>query len=122
MKIRDLVRPEAKELSAPAGNLKDAAAYQAAGTFSRLMVMLMDPDFCNKLRNVSDPEEFLQITDRQEAENGLYDQSGNRRRRRGQESSYVYGSVKIMLPLITTQQEITEARRLVSKLKRKRIK
>ena len=53
MKIRDLLRPEAIELSAPAGNLKDAAAYQAAGTFSRLMVMLM---------------EFLQIIDRQEAE------------------------------------------------------
>lgn len=68
MKIRDLLRPEAIELSAPAGNLKDAAAYQAAGTFSRLIVMLMDPDFCSKLRNVSDPEEFLQIIDRQEAE------------------------------------------------------
>ena len=35
---------------------------------SRLMVMLMDPDFCNKLRNASDPEEFLEIIDRQEAE------------------------------------------------------
>lgn len=152
MKIRDLLRPEAIELSAPAGNrdeiierlislhekagnLKDAAAYKAAilareseGTtaigegiavphaksdsvkqpglsaatvpggidydapdgqpsdlffmiaapqdggdvhleiLSRLMVMLMDPDFCNKLRSASDPEEFLQIIDRQEAE------------------------------------------------------
>ena len=37
---------------------------------SRLIVMLMDPDFCSKLRSASDPEEFLQITDRQEAEMG----------------------------------------------------
>lgn len=34
---------------------------------SRLMVMLMDPDFCNELRSASDAEEFLSIIDRQEA-------------------------------------------------------
>ena len=35
---------------------------------SRLMVMLMEPEFCNALRNAQTPEEFLQIIDKQEAE------------------------------------------------------
>lgn len=35
---------------------------------SRLMVMLMEPEFCNALRNAQTPEEFLQIIDKKEAE------------------------------------------------------
>ena len=35
---------------------------------SRLMVMLMDPDFCGKLRAAATPEEYLEIIDRAEAE------------------------------------------------------
>lgn len=33
---------------------------------SRLMVMLMDPDFCAKLRKASSPAEFVEIIDKQE--------------------------------------------------------
>lgn len=35
---------------------------------SRLMVMLMEPEFCESLRNASTPEEFLSIIDKKEAE------------------------------------------------------
>ena len=35
---------------------------------SRLMVMLMEPEFCNALRNAQTPEEFLQIIDKKETE------------------------------------------------------
>lgn len=35
---------------------------------SRLMVMLMDSDFCNDLRNASTPDEFLAVIDRKERE------------------------------------------------------
>lgn len=35
---------------------------------SRLMVMLMEPEFCNALRNAQTPEEFLQIIDKKGAE------------------------------------------------------
>ena len=34
---------------------------------SRLMVMLMDPEFCDKLRNAKSANEFLSIIDKQEA-------------------------------------------------------
>lgn len=34
---------------------------------SRLMVMLMDPEFCDKLRNAKSTKEFLNIIDKQEA-------------------------------------------------------
>lgn len=35
---------------------------------SRLMVMLMEPEFCESLRNASTPKEFLSIIDKKEAE------------------------------------------------------
>lgn len=35
---------------------------------SRLMVMLMEPEFCNALRGAKTPEEFLSIIDKKEAE------------------------------------------------------
>ncbi len=35
---------------------------------SRLMVMLMEPEFCESLRNAGTPEEFLSIIDKKEAE------------------------------------------------------
>ena len=35
---------------------------------SRLMVMLMDPDFCAKLRGAQSPEEYLAVIDKAEAE------------------------------------------------------
>ena len=69
--------PSGIDYGAPDGQPSDLffmiAAPQDGGAvhleiLSRLMVMLMDPDFCNQLRTASDPEEFLQIIDRQEAE------------------------------------------------------
>ena len=69
--------PSGIDYGAPDGQPSDLffmiAAPQDGGDvhleiLSRLMVMLMDPDFCNQLRTASDPEEFLQIIDRQEAE------------------------------------------------------
>ena len=35
---------------------------------SRLMVMLMEPEFCADLRNAKNPSQFLEIIDKKESE------------------------------------------------------
>lgn len=68
--------PKGVDYDAPDGRASDILFMIAAGTdgdkhleiLSRLMVMLMDGEFCAKLRAAKDSKEFLEIIDAAEAE------------------------------------------------------
>ena len=68
--------PAGVDYGAPDGRASDILFMIAAGTdgdkhleiLSRLMVMLMDPEFCAKLRGAKDADEYLAVIDAAEAE------------------------------------------------------